>query len=68
MDTEADLVKYPRIIPIKLLVGKEVLRCIVRCPHCGEKHYHGLGEIKGPVMWGHRGGDCGLGGYYIVSK
>jgi len=63
-----DLTLYPRVIPIKLLTGKQVLRCIVRCPFCGGKHYHGLGEIKGPVLWGHRGADCGLGGYYIVSK
>ena len=68
METKTHSLETPRISPIKILIGEKVVRCIVRCPHCGEKHYHGLGEIKGPVLWGHRGGDCGLGGYYIVSK
>ena len=39
-------------------------RVSVKCPHCLEIHYHGLGREKD--LWGHRTADCGAdAGYYV---
>jgi len=60
--------EFPKIIPASIVVGKSCVKCSVVCPYCAEKHTHGLGELGGPVLWGHRGADCGRGGYIIVKS
>ncbi|HLW01870.1 MAG TPA: hypothetical protein VKT82_24665 [Ktedonobacterales bacterium] len=40
----------------------------VRCPYCGQKHYHGGGPITSAPYGGHRVPDCftpGNRGYYV---
>jgi len=34
----------------------------VKCPHCRKIHKHGTTDL---ASIGHRGADCGKGGYYV---
>jgi hypothetical protein len=63
----------PEMIPHVLATvtkGRDVWDLTIRCPYCGQKHYHGRGPITGEPSGGHRVAHCvdkrpGNHGYYI---
>jgi hypothetical protein len=40
---------------------------VLKCPHCGKKHYHGAGPRGGDPReyLGHRSSHCAKGGYVM---
>jgi hypothetical protein len=63
---------FPEIpeIPATRIKGQ----LIILCPKCGQIHYHGAGDPKGPIGGGdghrasHCTGDCWPNGYYVKER